>query len=150
MVQKQIPGPKRVGSHTLRIQRCAETSEEASCHRDVSVLCLKLPCTRGTRSCPRRAPAWRAAGSAACCVASGEGAAQGCPQAQPASVTTVALVRSGLCNHAPARGRAVTCSTLRPRGDVEGLPKHRISTIICFSVNYPKQINICNKCRAVS
>lgn len=31
-------------------------------------------------------------GSAASCIASGEGAAQSCPQAQPALVTTMALI----------------------------------------------------------
>lgn len=41
-------------------------------------------------------------------------------------------------------------SLLWPRGDVEGLAKYRISTIVCFAMNFPKQNYKHSKCRVRS
>lgn len=56
------------------------------------MLSLRVLCTHRTRSCTGHISASGEEGSAASCTASGEGAAQSCPQAQPAPVTTVALI----------------------------------------------------------
>lgn len=62
-----------------------------------------------------------------------------------ASVATRALI-SLRALQSRNTGKDCHCSPLWPRGDV----KYRISTILCFSMNFPKQNHKHSKCRVIS
>lgn len=101
MVQKPVLGSDQAECWALHVLHSVHVSEGASCHEDISVLCLELLCTHGTQlhqASPCFTWGWL------CCFPS-------CPrrrwlQAQQPQWPPGPLSVWGLCNHA-TRGRTV-------------------------------------------